>query len=65
MRVVGFRAALESLGINVYAPRAGRFLEVDEAEITYGILFHIYGRPSLAGRASRGLQDFRTWITVQ
>jgi len=62
VRVVGFRAALESLGINVYAPRAGRFLEVDEAEITYGILFHIYGRPSLAGRASRGLQDFRTWI---
>jgi DNA helicase-2/ATP-dependent DNA helicase PcrA len=62
VRVEGFRRALESLGISVYAPRAGRFLEVEEAEITYGILFHIYGRPSLAGRASRGLQDFRTWI---
>jgi len=62
VRVEGFRTALESLGINVYAPRAGRFLEVEEAEITYGIFFHIYGRPSLAGRVSRGLQDFRTWI---
>jgi len=62
VRVEGFRRALESLDINVYAPRAGRFLEVEEAEITFGILFHIYGRPSLAGRASKGLQDFRTWI---
>lgn len=61
-RVTGFRTALESLGINVYAPRAGRFLEVEEAEITYGILLHIYGKPSLAGRASKGIQDFRTWI---
>jgi len=61
-RVAGFMAAFESLGIPVYAPRAGRFLEVEEATITYGILFHIYGRPSLAGRASQGLQDFRTWI---
>lgn len=61
-RVAGFMSAFEALGIPVYAPRAGRFLEVEEATITYGILFHIYGRPSLAGRASHGLQDFRTWI---
>ena len=61
VRVEGFRNAFDALNIPIYAPRAGRFLEVEEAEMVYGILFHIYGRPSHAGNASRGLQNFRTW----
>jgi DNA helicase II / ATP-dependent DNA helicase PcrA len=61
-RVDGFMRAFDALGIPVYAPRAGRFLEVEEASTTYGILFHIYGKPSMAGNASQGLRAFRTWI---
>ncbi len=60
-RVQGFKTALESLGIPVYAPRAGRFLEVEEARAIYGLLFHIFGRPSHQGSASAGLQEFRDW----
>jgi DNA helicase II / ATP-dependent DNA helicase PcrA len=60
-RVRGFKTALEDLGIPVYAPRAGRFLEVEEAGIVYGLFFKIFGRPSHAGAASRGMKDFRNW----
>lgn len=60
-RVQGFKAALEKLGIPVYAPRAGRFLEVEEAMAVYGLFFKIFGRPSHQGNASRGLQQFRNW----
>lgn len=60
-RVEGFRRAFDALDIPIYAPRAGRFLEVEEAEMVYGVFFHIFGRPSHTGRASHGLQDFRTW----
>lgn len=56
--------ALEAEGIPVYAPRAGRFLEVEEARAVYGLIFHILGRPSHQGNASRGLQEFRDW-TIQ
>ncbi len=60
-RVQGFKSALEKLRIPVYAPRAGRFLEVDEARIVYGLFFKIFGRPSHAGAASRGMKNFRQW----
>lgn len=53
--------ALSSLGIPVFAPRAGRFLDVTEAVILFGLLFHILGRPSHQGGASQGLQHFRNW----
>lgn len=61
-KVEGFMKAFDELGIPVYAPRAGRFLEVEEATIVYGLLFHIYNKPSLRGNASQGLREFRTWI---
>jgi len=60
-RVGGFQNAFDALNIPVYAPRAGRFLEVEEAENIFGILFQIFSRPSHAGRGSIGLQQFRTW----
>jgi len=37
-KVTGLQDALENLGIRVYAPRAGRFLEVDEARKVWGLL---------------------------
>lgn len=60
-RVQGLKDALEALDIPVYAPRAGRFLEVEEASAIYGLFFHVFGRPSHQGSASAGLQEFRTW----
>ncbi|MCB0533325.1 MAG: ATP-dependent helicase, partial [Saprospiraceae bacterium] len=60
-RLLGLKNALEALDIPVYAPRAGRFLEVDEARAIYGLLFQVFGRPSHQGSASPGLQEFRNW----
>lgn len=60
-KVEEFEKALNALGINVYAPRAGRFLEVPEAVQIFGLMFVILGRPSHQGQASLGLRDFRTW----
>ncbi len=60
-RVKGFKQALEKLGVPIYAPRAGRFLNVDEARVVFGLFFKIFGRPSHQGSASRGLAEFRDW----
>ena len=40
--------ALETVGLRVYAPRAGRFLEVAEAMDVFGVFLRILGRPSFA-----------------
>lgn len=60
-KVQGFEEALNELGIPVFAPRAGRFLEVPESLAIFGLLFNLLGRPSHQGRASLGLQAFRDW----
>lgn len=60
-KVSGFEEALNELGIPVFAPRAGRFLEVQEAVEVFGLIFSIVGRPRHQGRASEGLQSFRNW----
>lgn len=60
-KVSGFEDALNELGIPVFAPRAGRFLEVQEAVEIFGLIFSIVGRPRHQGRASEGLQSFRNW----
>ena len=44
-KVVELRAALAKYGIKVYAPRAGRFLAVEEAKDVFGVLMHILGKP--------------------
>ena len=60
-KVQAFEDALGRLGIKVYAPRAGRFLDVPEAKAIFGLIFLILGRPSHAGAASPGLKEFRNW----
>lgn len=60
-KVQGFEEALNALGIRVFAPRAGRILEVEEAVDIFGLLFSIFGRPSHQGRTSRGGEAFRSW----
>ena len=44
-KVLGLKRALEEEGIEVYAPRAGRFLEIDEAKAVFGLFLKILGRP--------------------
>jgi DNA helicase II / ATP-dependent DNA helicase PcrA len=63
-RVAGFKQALESLGIPVYAPRAGRFLEVPEVADIFGLMFLLFGHPDHRGKVSGGLHDFREWTNA-
>lgn len=61
-RVRGFQEAFENLGIPVYAPRAGRFLEVDEARKVWGLFIKVFGKPVLSRGVSGGLRDFLSWV---
>lgn len=61
-RVDGFRKAFADLDIPIYAPRAGRFLEVPEAQAMFGLLFLIFGRPKWDYSASHGLREFQRWM---
>ncbi|MBE0662571.1 MAG: ATP-dependent helicase [Bacteroidales bacterium] len=56
-----FENALNRREIQVYAPRAGRFLDVPEALDVFGLIFHILGRSSHQGYGSKGLNEFRNW----
>lgn len=56
-----FENALNAKGIEIFAPRAGRFLDIPEAVQIFGLIFQVLGRPSHQGQASRGLRDFRQW----
>ena len=43
-RVGAIKRALEAQGLRVYAPRAGTFLEVEEATDIFGLMLKIFGR---------------------
>lgn len=53
--------ALSEFNIPVFAPRAGRFLDIPEARQIFGLIMQILGRPSHTGAASGGLRNFRDW----
>lgn len=44
-RVRQMEAALEAVGLRVYAPRAGTFLEVPEATDMFGLFLRVFGCP--------------------
>jgi DNA helicase-2/ATP-dependent DNA helicase PcrA len=44
-QVQQMRTALEAENLEVYAPRAGSFLDVPESEAIFGIFFHVFGCP--------------------
>jgi DNA helicase II / ATP-dependent DNA helicase PcrA len=56
--------ALEGVGLQVYAPRAGRFLEVDEAVDMFGLYTHIFSRPPQSDIPGRDYLAFRTWLDI-
>ena len=56
------KSALENAGLKVYAPRAGRFLEVEEAVPLFGLFIEIFDRPTREDFKSRDYQDFHSWL---
>lgn len=61
--VVKLRAAFEAEGIPVYAPRAGRFLEVDEARAVIGLFLKVFNMPPRLEIESRSYINFTTWLS--
>lgn len=60
--VARMQAALEKVGLKVYAPRAGRFLEVDEAIDLLGIYLLLLGKPRPTGDEQGGWGAFHQWL---
>lgn len=56
------KAALESAGFRVYAPRAGRFLDGEEAVAVFGIFLHVFGKPDRGDFSGRNFDQFHDWI---
>jgi len=61
-QVQRMKEALQAEGLRVYAPRAGRFLEVDEAVTLFGLYQHIFGKPGRGEFSSRDYNDFHRWL---
>lgn len=73
VRVDGFKRAFESVNedfnligttneLKIYAPRAGRFLEVDEARAIWGLMLLIFERPHYGPTQNSSLIEFRNWM---
>lgn len=60
--VQNMKKALEDVGLKVYAPRAGRFLEVDESLDVFGLLLTVLGRPPQGEFRGRDYDQFRDWV---
>ena len=56
------RKALEELGLKVYAPRAGRFLEVEESYDVFGLFALILGLPEIQGGWGGDYGEFGDWL---
>lgn len=60
--VTMYKEALERNGLQVYAPRAGRFIEVEEAKAIFGLFIKIFNQPEQLEIQSRNYLNFFTWI---
>jgi DNA helicase-2/ATP-dependent DNA helicase PcrA len=56
------KKALESGGFRVYAPRAGRFLDGEEAVAIFGVFLHVFGKPDRGDYSGRNYDQFHDWI---
>ena len=72
-RVVGFRKICKEINeqfrltgtpyeLKIYAPRAGRFLEVDEAMAIWGLMLLIFEKPHYDETLNQILRQFRQWM---
>ncbi|REB11148.1 ATP-dependent helicase [Sporosarcina sp. BI001-red] len=55
------KKSLEDEGISVYAPRAGRFLEVKEAKAMFGVISQIMGKPVRQDYAG-AYKEYHGWL---
>ena len=60
--VEDMRHALEAVNLQVYAPRAGRFLEVDESYDVFGLIALILGLPEIQGGYGGDFKEFEDWL---
>jgi DNA helicase II / ATP-dependent DNA helicase PcrA len=58
------KEALEAAGLQVYAPRAGRFLEVNESFDIFGLMFLILGRPPAGEFRGHDYDKFMSWVAL-
>lgn len=56
------REALEARDLRVYAPRAGRFLEVPEAVAVFGVFMHLFGKPARGEFPGDEYNAYYDWI---
>ncbi|MEI7989502.1 MAG: ATP-dependent helicase [Chloroflexota bacterium] len=61
--VRNLKAALEDAGLQVYAPRAGRFLDVEESLDVFGLIIQILGRPPAGEFHGRDYDNYQKWMT--
>jgi DNA helicase-2/ATP-dependent DNA helicase PcrA len=54
--------ALREGGLNVYAPRAGRFLEGQEASELFGVFANVFGTPDVSEFSGFEFNKFKTWL---
>lgn len=54
--------SLEAGGLQVYAPRAGRFLEVPEAIDIFGLFVQVFGKPVKGTFSGFDYDEFFRWI---
>ena len=57
-QVQRMQEALEAENLEVYAPRAGNFLDVPESVAVFGLFFHVFGCPE------HDHSGFQNWITT-
>ncbi len=62
--VLRLKQGLENAGLKVYAPRAGRFLDVEESVAVFGILLMVFGKPKPSTFASQNLDRFDRWMDL-
>lgn len=61
-KAIGFKEALENAGLKVYAPRAGRLLDLEESKAVFGLFMHVFGKPKTDDPFSQGLREFYGWM---
>ena len=58
----GMLTALREKGLHVYAPRAGVFLECDEATEMFGVFSHVFDLPDSSRFSGFEFDKYKVWI---
>ncbi|MDP7320864.1 MAG: ATP-dependent helicase [Bacteriovoracaceae bacterium] len=63
-QVQRMKSALEKRGLSVYAPRAGKFLDTDEAIDMFSVLGRIFDLPVIVNELGGTFRNFTRWIDL-